>query len=196
MPDLFVPESDWAPRSWGVNHPLTVRAQILHGLVDAKYGYWGFSPSNVPEGGYAVYGVDAIGLNPDGNPSNENNTLVDNGYEGCRPAQPAPTKYENGVVTPHASALALRYDGPTARENLAKLARIPGMYGRWGFRDSVNVQTKRVSDYYLSLDQGMLMGALGNELAGDVLRRAFADRRLERKVRPVIGIEGFGARKP
>ena len=53
-----------------------------------------------------------------------------------------------------------------------------------------------MSDYYLSLDQGMLMGALGNELAGDVLRRAFADRQLERKVRPVIGIEEFGAKAP
>ena len=50
MVDLFVPESDWAPRSWRINHPLTVRAQILHGLVDAEYGYWGFSPANIPRG--------------------------------------------------------------------------------------------------------------------------------------------------
>ena len=33
MPDLFVPESAWGPRSWRVNHPLTVRAQIEHGLA-------------------------------------------------------------------------------------------------------------------------------------------------------------------
>jgi hypothetical protein len=57
----------------------------------------------------------------------------------------------------------------------------------------VNVQSKRVSDFYLSLDQGMIMAALGNELARDLMRRAFADRRLERTVRPVIGIERFGA---
>ena len=25
MPALFVPEERWAPHSWGVNHPLTVR---------------------------------------------------------------------------------------------------------------------------------------------------------------------------
>ena len=37
------------------------------------------------------------------------------------------------------------------------------------------------------------MAALGNELGGDLLRRAFADRRLERTVRPVIGIEQFSA---
>ena len=32
MPDVFVPESSWAPRSWGINHPLHVRAQREHGL--------------------------------------------------------------------------------------------------------------------------------------------------------------------
>ena len=119
MVDLFVPESDWAPRSWRINHPLTVRAQILHGLVDAGYGYWGFSPANIPEGGYSVYGVDAIGLDPNGNPSNEDRTLVDRGYPGCpdgRPAlpDPPPSAYTNGVVTPHAAFLALPY-APTRR---------------------------------------------------------------------------------
>lgn len=34
----------------GVNHPLHVRAQREHGLDDAKYGYWGFSPSSNPAG--------------------------------------------------------------------------------------------------------------------------------------------------
>ena len=53
------------------------------------------------------------------------------------------------------------------------------------------MQTKRVSDAYLSLDQGMIMAALGNALGDDVLRRAFADRGLERRLRPVIGIERF-----
>ncbi len=68
MPPLFVPEERWAPHSWGVNHPLTVKAQIYHGLHEAGYGYWGFSPSNTPEGGYAAYGVDGIGMDPNGNP--------------------------------------------------------------------------------------------------------------------------------
>jgi hypothetical protein len=44
---------------------------------------------------------------------------------------------------------------------------------------------------YLALDQGMIMAALGNGLGGDVLRRDFADRGLERSLRPVIGIERF-----
>src|SRR3954447_11746795 len=111
MPQLFVPEDRWAPGSWGVNHPLTVDAQIHHGLVEAGYGYWGFSPANIPEGGYDAYGVDGIGSNPDGYPSNEDRTLIDHGYPGCRDAQPdpPPSAYTNGVITPHAAALALRY---------------------------------------------------------------------------------------
>ena len=197
MPDLFVPEERWGPRSWGTNHPATVRAQIHHGLVEAGYGYWGFSPSNTPEGGYAAYGVDAIGMDPNGNPSNEDATLVDHGFPGCpdRPAQPdpAPAAYTNGVVTPHAAFLGLRYAPRETLDDVARLARdFPGLYGPWGFRDSVNVQTGHVSGAYLSLDQGMIMAALGNALGGDVLRDAFAGRREQQALRPVIGAERFG----
>jgi hypothetical protein len=200
MPSLFVPEETWAPRSWGVNHPLTVRSQIYHGMTEAGYGYWGFSPANIPEGGYAAYGVDGVGMDPGGNPSNEDRTLVDNGYPGCpgahpdAPQNPPPAAYTNGVVSPHAAFLALRYAPRATRSDVARLARdFPGLYGKWGFRDSVNVMTKHVSDAYLSLDQGMIMAALGNALRHDVVRRGFADPRLERTLRPVIGVEEFGA---
>jgi Putative glucoamylase/RTX calcium-binding nonapeptide repeat (4 copies)/Protein of unknown function (DUF3131) len=198
MPPLFVPEDRWGPGSWGANHPLTVRAQIVHGLQEAGYGYWGFSPANVPEGGYAAYGVDAIGMDPNGYPSNEDATLVDSGFPGCPDREPKPppppSAYTNGVVTPHAAFLALRWAPGQALANLERLRRdFPGMYGQWGFRDSVNVDTGAVSDHYLSLDQGMVMAAIGNALDRDVVREAFADRDLERSLRPVIGIEEFGA---
>jgi hypothetical protein len=201
MPDLFVPEEQWAPHSWGVNHPATVRAQIYHGMTEAGYGVWGFSPSNTPESGYDAYGVDGIGMNPTGGYSDEAKTLIDHGFAGCpdRPAlaDPPPSAYEGGVVTPHAAFLALRYAPADALSDLARLrARFPDIYGRWGFRDSVNVTSGHVSDAYLSLDQGMIMAALGNALDRDVLRRAFADRSLERGLRPVIGIERFGASLP
>jgi hypothetical protein len=196
MPDLFVPEERWAPASWGTNHPRTVAAQIHHGLVEAGYGYWGFSPSNTPEGGYGAYGVDAIGMDPNGNPSNEDRTLVDHGFPGCpdRPAvpDPPPSAYTNGVVTPHAAFLALRYAPHATLDNLDRLARsFPDMYGPWGFRDSVNVQSGVVSGSYLSLDQGMIMASLGNALGGDVLRDAFAGSQEARALRPVIGVERF-----
>ena len=197
MPSLFVPEERWGPGSWGSNHPLTVRAQIHHGLVDAGYGYWGFSPANKPEGGYDVYGVDAIGMNPTGYPSNEDQTLVDHGFLGCgRDPQPdpPPSAYTNGVVTPHAAFLALRWAPGAAVGNLRRLERdFPGIYGKWGFRDSVNVGTGVVSGSYLSLDQGIIMAAIGNALGGDVLRRAFVTPATERNVRPVIGIEEFNS---
>jgi len=196
MPALFVPEEAWAPRSWGENHPLTARAQIFHGMTEAGYGYWGFSPANRPEGDYGAWGVDGAGMDPNGMPSNEDGTLVDHGFEGCpnRPAKPDPPQsaYTNGVVTPHAAFLALRYAPDEAEANLGRLAQdFPGLCGKWGFRDSVNVQTGRVSSAYLSLDQGMIMAALGNALGGDVLRKAFADRELEDTLRPVIGVERF-----
>jgi hypothetical protein len=97
-------------------------------------------------------------------------------------------------VTPHAAFLALRFAPKATVANVRRLARdFPGLYGRWGFRDSVNVMTKRVSDSYLSLDQGMIMASLANALRHDMLRRAFADRRVRRTVRPVIGVEHFNA---
>jgi hypothetical protein len=196
MPALFVPEEKWAPNSWGANHPLTVQAQIHHGMKEAGYGFWGFSPANKPEGEYGVWGVDGAGMDPNGMPSNEDNTLVDHGFDGCKDREPkpdpAPSAYTNGVVTPHASFLALRYAPDAARDNLRRLTqKFPGVYTKWGFRDSVNVGSGKVSEAYLSLDQGMIMAALGNALGDDVLRRAFADRDLERGLRPVIGVERF-----
>jgi hypothetical protein len=187
--DLLEPDGGRA------NHPLTVRAQIFHGLREAGYGYWGFSPANKPEGDYGAWGVDGAGMDPRGMPSNEDVTLVDHGFAGCpgRPAQPdPPPPYRNGVVTPHAAFLAQRYAPRATAANVRRLARdFPGLYGKWGFRDSVNVMTKRVSDAYLSLDQGMIMAALGNALGNDVLRRGFAGKGIKRTLRPVIGVERF-----
>ena len=188
MPSLFVPEERWGPGSWGANHPLTVRAQIHHGLVEADYGYWGFSPANIPEGGYAAYGVDAIGMDPNGYPSNEDNTLVDHGFPGCpdRPAQPdpPPSAYTNGVVTPHAAFLALRWAPREAVENLRRLERdFRGMYGKWGFRDTVNVDTGHVSD--------VLPLARPGHRHGRARQRA---RR--RRAAPRVRHEGHRARRP
>jgi Putative glucoamylase/RTX calcium-binding nonapeptide repeat (4 copies)/Protein of unknown function (DUF3131) len=198
MPALFVPEEKWAPGSWGVNHPLVVDAQIHHGMVEAGYGYWGFSPANVPEGGYRTYGVDGIGTDPGGYPSNNDGTTIDRGWEGCpgRPPMPdpPPEAYTNGVVTPHAAFLALRYRPSETLDDLRRLERdFPGLYTPLGFRDSVNVDTGFVSSSYLSLDQGMVMAALGNALEHDMLRRAFSTREVERELRPVIGVEEFGS---
>ena len=198
MPALFVPEERWGPGSWRMNHPLTVRVQRHHGLEVAGYGYWGFSPANIPEGGYSEYGVDAIGMNPTGYPSNRDNTLVDPGFPGCpeREPQPAPppSAFTNGVVTPHAAFLGLRYAPRAVLRNLAALERDFDIYSEWGFRDSVNVDTGVVSDFYLALDQGIIMAAVGNDLTDDLLRRSFVTPAMRRVLRPVVGVEEFGVR--
>ena len=198
MPALFVPEEQWGPASWGVNHPLTVAAQIHHGLVEAGYGYWGFSPASTPEGGYATYGVEALGLNPDGYVSNEDSTHVDRGFGTCAgrttTSVPPASAYTNGVVTPHAAFLALRYAPKASLADLASLARdFPGMFGPLGFRDSVNVGTGRVSDAYLSLDQGIIMAAIGNALGHDMLRKAFSTPEVKAALAPLLALERFGA---
>jgi hypothetical protein len=202
MPALFVPEETWAPGSWGSNHPLTVAAQIHHGMTEAGYGYWGFSPANVPEGGYRAYGVDGIGSDPSGYPSNNDRTLIDHGYDttglegGCesRPPQPdpSPSAYTNGVVTPHAAFLGLRFEPHATLANARRLEQdFQGLYTGLGFLDSVNVDSGVVSDSYLSLDQGMIMAAVTNALADDALRKAFATAEMRRALRPVMGVEEF-----
>ena len=128
-------EARWAPRSWRVNHTLYVRAQIEHGRAEARAGYWGFSPASKPEGGYGNYGVDALGADPDG-------------------------YHSSGVVTPHASFLALPLAPHEAVVNLRALEETFPIYGAYGFHDSVNVSTGVVSPCVLALDNGMIMAAL------------------------------------
>lgn len=183
MPNLFVPEHTWAPRSWGRNHPAHVRAQIHHGMTDAKYGYWGFSPASNPAGGYREYGVDALGLNPEGYFSDAEST----DYRWNDP----PSAYGDGVVTPHAAFLAMMHAAPQAIANLRKLERNFDAYGRGGFYDAIGVRSGTVARRYLSLDQAMVMGALGNVLGGSVLQRSFAVGDALR-IRPVIAPESFG----
>ncbi|GIH96851.1 glucoamylase family protein [Planobispora siamensis] len=191
MPDLFVPEAAWGPRSWGVNHPRHVRAQIIHGLQEARYGYWGFSPASDPAGGYREYGVDAIGQQSDGYTSDQERTTVDPGFGECRPAQPEPASYGDGVVTPHAVFLALPYARREATDNLARIARDFDAYGPGGFYDAVAVRSGTVARRHLALDQGMIMAALGNLLGRDSVRRHFTRGQVEQAVKPLLRIEEF-----
>ncbi|MFC8078239.1 glucoamylase family protein [Streptomyces sp. NPDC057307] len=187
MVPLFVPEPEWSPRSWGTTHRRFVRSQIEHGLEEAEYGYWGFSPSEVPEGGYQEYGVDAIGMNIDGYASNTDRTYVTHG----EPLPPA-SAYTNGVVTPHASFLALPYARSEALANLKAIADDFGAYDDgYGFRDSVNVGTGHVSGSALALDQGMIAAALAQELRPGLLQRPFRTGGFASRIRPMLAKERF-----
>ncbi|WP_380174068.1 glucoamylase family protein [Kineococcus sp. DHX-1] len=193
MVPLLVPEDEWGARSWRRNHPLYVQCHIEHGMQEAGYGYWGSSPSNDPAGGYREYGVDQLGLDGPGYTSDEERTTVDQAFEGCRPGSPAPTSYGDGVVTPHASFLALRYAPDQAVQNLRNLAADFDCTTDGGFLDAIAVRSGRVSDRFLALDQGMVMASLGNALGGDVLRR-HVGAEFSRTLRPLMQQEVFATR--
>jgi hypothetical protein len=197
MVPLVVPEEDWGPRSWGVTHPLYVESQIEYGLDEAGYGYWGFSPSSDPAGGYREYGVDVLGMDTIGYTSDvERLTSVESGWDdpGCFRAPARITDYGDGVVTPHASFLALDFAPAAALANLANLeADFAGLYGPGGFKDAVNVATGAVADRYLSLDQGMVIAAIANELTKDRLQHFFSRGEVKKALAPLMRMEHFGA---
>ncbi|MFC7329065.1 glucoamylase family protein [Marinactinospora rubrisoli] len=167
MVPLFVPEAEWSPRAWGVAHERYVRSHIEHGLAAENYGYWGFSPASVPEGGYSEYGVDEIGM------------LV-GGYRS------------HGVVTPHASFLALQQAPGEAVANLAAMARDFDVYDEaYGFRDSIDVRSGVVSDVILVLDQGMIAAAIAQHLRPGLLQRPFRTGGFTDRVRPLLERERF-----
>ncbi len=196
MVPLVVPEIEWGLDSWAVTHPLYVEAQIEFGLAEADYGYWGFSPASNPAGGYREYGVDAIGMEPNGYTADVDRlTLFDSGWaDSSCPRDSAPIQdYGQGVVTPHAAFLALEIAPVETMANLANLAAdFPGLYGRGGFKDSVNVATGQIADRYLALDQGMVIAATANALLDGQLR-SYLSETLEPSLRPLMTAEEFGA---
>ena len=106
-----------------------------------------------------------MGMDTDGYPSDVERTTYDAGFEGCRPPPARPPDYGDGVVTPHAAFLALPYAKGPVLDNLARLKANFDAYGPGGFYDAIAVGSGTVAKRYLSLDQAMIMGALGNELA-------------------------------
>jgi hypothetical protein len=191
MPGLFVPEASWGPNSWGRNDPAYVRGQIDFGLSDAKYGYWGFSPSDDPKGGYTAFGAPPLGMDPGGYQSDEEGTAYDPGFTGCRDATNPNPAYQDGVVTPHASFLAMEYAPAAATANLAKLKANFDAYGPGGFYDAVAVRSGHVARHYLALDQGMVLGALGNYLGHAAVRDAFTRGSVTATLKPLLALETF-----
>ena len=142
-------------------------------MDEAGYGYWGFSPSNNPAGGYREYGVDALGMDGPGYTSDQERTDWDQPYEGCpdRAGEPAPTSYGDGVVTPHASFLALRYaPRPGAGQPRRRCVRTSTPTAPAASTTPSRSAAGPVSKEYLALDQGMVVAALGNALTRDSLR--------------------------
>ena len=97
-------------------------------------------------------------------------------------------------MTPHAAAITLDFAFDAALANLQNLeSDFPDIYGPGGFKDSINVSTGQVADRYLSLDQGMFIAALANELRNDRLQHYFSHGAVEQSLRPLMAVEEFGA---
>jgi hypothetical protein len=194
MVPLVAPEDVWGPNSWGKNHAVYVKSQIDFGLTDAKYGYWGFSPSSDPGAGpdgYAAFGAEPLGMDGNGYTSDEQQTQDIPAFGTCRAATVPTNGYGDGVVTPHASFLALRTNKSEAVANLMKLQTHFDSFGPGGFYDAVAVKSGTVAKRYLSLDQGMSLVAIADSLTGDKIRTDFATGQANAALPAVVGQENW-----
>ena len=121
------------------------------------------SPSCVPEGGYSEYGVKPLGM------------------KGYKP----------GVVTPHATFLALEFIPKEAIKNIRTMLEKYNAYGEYGFYDSINVETGKVAMEYMCLDQAMSFIAINNYLNNGAIRRRFHNDPIAKKAEDLLKVENF-----
>jgi hypothetical protein len=164
MPPLVLDEKRLAPKGLGLNDARHAQGQVRYALEELKYPVWGMSPSSVPEGGYSEYGATPFGSKG----------------------------YKAGVVTPHASALALEFVPKEAVANLRKLIELYEIYGEYGFYDAVTVETGLVARKYLALDQGMIFVAINNYLNDGAIRKRFHADPVIRSAEEILSAEEFG----
>ncbi|MFA5159805.1 MAG: glucoamylase family protein [Candidatus Omnitrophota bacterium] len=165
MPPIVLKEKELAPEGLGANNAAHVQGQIRYALEELKMPVWGMSPCSVPEGGYSEYGAKPMGVKG----------------------------YKSGVVTPHASALALEYAPKQVVANLRKLIKLYDIYGEYGFYDAVTVATGKIARKYLALDQGMILLAINNYLNHGALRNRFHEDPEMKKGENLLTAEKFFA---
>jgi hypothetical protein len=163
MPTIFVDELHAAPRSLGRNGIAHVKAQRQYARRVLDYPVWGMSPCMLPSGHYEAFGVPPLGVRG----------------------------YDAGVVTPHASALALAVAPQAAIRNLRELVSRYDIYGDFGLYDAVDPKTGEVAHAYLALDQAMIFLALVNHLERHAIQRMFTSDPAVKRVLPIIAVERF-----
>ena len=168
MARLFVPKERGA-RARGRQPPAlrarADRARPPRGAVRLL----GLLAQDNPSGGYSAYGVDAIGMQTPTATRPTTTPRWSTTARRCRPARPDPpaSAYTNGVVTPHASFLALATRRTRRSTTSRSLRSHFDVYGKGGFYDAVNVgNSGRVARSYLALDQGMVMARRGQRARG------------------------------
>ncbi len=87
----------------------------------------------------------------------------------------------------------MMHEPEAAQANLLRIEHQLKTYGEGGFYDAVAVRSGRQAQRYLSLDQAMIMGSLGNVVGDNVIQRAFSTRKVEKVLRPIIALETFSA---
>lgn len=136
MPGLIINEKKLSPKGWWLNGLRHAQAQVDFARSN-DYAVWGMSPCSDPYGKYGEFGVKPVGIKG----------------------------YPAGIVTPHASFLALSVIQDAAIDNLRKLIReYPDIYGEYGFYDAVDPKNGKVAYRYLALDQAMSFLSLANIL--------------------------------
>ena len=149
-PTLVLDEQRLAPEGLGKNNEIVTDLHIEYALKEKGYPVWGLSPCAIRTGrqwSYREYGIPELGAK---------------GY------------LDRGVIAPYASFLALATRPHEAVRNLREmLARYKGIYGEYGFYDSVNVLKNEVNHQYLMLDQAMSFLAAANYLKDGVIRKRF-----------------------
>ncbi|WP_244199452.1 glucoamylase family protein [Halobacillus trueperi] len=143
MPPLVLKEKELGKDALGLNNQRHADIQIEYAKEEG-YEAWGMSPAATPED-YSEFAATPLGMD---------------GYKS------------DGTVTPHATFLALEYAPMEAFKNIQQLKRFD-TYSKYGFLDSVNVETGEVTNAYLALDQGMTMVSIINYLKDGVIRDYF-----------------------
>ncbi|MFH1369446.1 MAG: glucoamylase family protein [Elusimicrobiota bacterium] len=163
MPYLLIDERKFAPKGLGLNDETHVRAAVEYTLKYLQYPVWGMSPSSNPDGGYGEFGVKPLGAKG----------------------------YGSGIITPHATFLALEIAPKEAIENLRKMLGNWDIYGEYGFYDALDHKSDRVAYKYLALDQGMILMALDNYLNDGALRKYFQKDPVFKKAEHLLSAESF-----
>ena len=170
MPAMVIDEKRHARHNLGLNNERYLKAQMLFCLEDMGYPVWGMSPCSVPGGGYSEYGVPDLGM--------------------------AGKSYGQGVITPHATFLALDYYPKETIQNIRNLVKYyPLIYGPYGFFDAVSMDDGYISSRYLALDQAMILISLNNYLNNRAIQKRFEDDPVGRKAIPILKEERFFLKK-
>ena len=166
MPTMVVNEKKFGPKGLGLNDKIVTEIHRDFALNEKKYPVWGISPASTADGRrwqYGEYGIKKLGVK---------------GYP------------DRGVITPHASFLALETLPKDAIKNIRKLLTFP-IYGEYGFYDSISFPSQKINTQYLALDQGMILIPIANYLRKGVIQEYFYKDPAGKIAKELLGQEDF-----